>query len=97
MYNEILHPSSILDDTYSELRIYPNPSNNKFKLALPDNMVNRDLVLTITDMYGKVYLKSLYTSIDKIIEFDTNLSTGVYIINIRTDSDNLTSKLIIKD
>ncbi|MDD4236270.1 MAG: S8 family peptidase [Bacteroidales bacterium] len=97
LYNEILHPSSILDDTYSELRIYPNPSNNKFKLALPDNMVNRNLVLTITDMYGKVYLKSLYTSIDKIIEFDTNLSTGVYIINIRTDSYNLTSKLIIKD
>lgn len=73
------------------ISIYPNPSNGKFKVNI-DTEGNK--VVTLVDYTGKVIAKK--SNDGKTFNFnETSLSTGVYIIQIKTNQGLSTRKIVI--
>jgi hypothetical protein len=77
----------------TSIKIYPNPANNEFTIALNNNL---DADIKIYNMLGKVVYQGS-TSNGKIeVRTNGNLTSGLYIVSATTD-DNKTiqSKLIV--
>jgi hypothetical protein len=84
-----------------DIKIYPNPySNNNLLLDFKNITSNTLVYLTIMDINGNLILKNSIVipenkEINIIPNMIDNLSQGVYIINIRTPSGDITKKIII--
>jgi len=78
---------NISDSNKSKFSIYPNPTNGKFSLELENNAT-----VSILDMRGRV----LYSDEKKagISNMDHKLSSGTYIIQVRTAEGTASKKLI---
>jgi uncharacterized protein YjdB len=87
--------SSIDDEnSISTVTIYPNPStDNLFNIVLPELKANDLATVTITDMNGK---NLLVTPISSSTTINHNLSSGLYLVTIRSNELNVTKKLIVK-
>ncbi len=70
------------------INIYPNPTSNY--IMVPQSMV--DYNYTIHDISGKQVYQGAISS-EKI---DLNLNSGMYLLNITTDLNNITRKIIVK-
>jgi len=84
-----------IDDFNAEnFRIYPNPSNNIFNIKIRNvNTFNID----IYDVTGKLMVqkKNVNTN-NNIYPLDmSSFSSGIYFLNISTDSSKVTKKLIL--
>ena len=74
------------------MNIYPNPNNGQFTIA------NSELIseVFITDLQGKtVYINTNVNSKNLNIEMD-NLERGMYMINIKTETDNITETIVVQ-
>ena len=87
--------SSIGDEnSISTVTIYPNPStDNLFNVVLPELKANDLATVTITDINGK---NLSVTPISSSTTFNHNLSSGLYLVTIRSSELNVTKKLIVK-
>jgi len=91
-YVEVYDLSAVLSSdsfTSSKFNIYPNPTKNSFTIDLKDNLE-----------YKKV---NIYNSLGQFIKSNkeltintTNLSTGIYFVQIETNQGKATKKLVIE-
>jgi 3-deoxy-D-manno-octulosonate 8-phosphate phosphatase KdsC-like HAD superfamily phosphatase len=78
-----------VDDAVS---IYPNPnSDGKLYIKSNGNLIKE---VEIFDILGKSMIKSS-VSADKVIAI-SNLSSGVYLVNLKTSDAVITRKLVVR-
>ena len=76
-------------DSNSDFILYPNPATDRLQIS---NLLKRDIVL-VYDLFGKTYkLSQTHHQQTRTIEV-SNLSTGLYILNIINPSKNKTQTL----
>lgn len=78
--------------------VYPNPAVNDVFVDLSLENVSDNVNLQVVDIQGKVVMTQNFANVksDKLQLNVTNLNTGVYVINIRTE-EGFTSARFIKD
>ncbi|MRT92927.1 T9SS type A sorting domain-containing protein [Ancylomarina sp. 16SWW S1-10-2] len=80
-----------IEEEIGEMKIYPNPCRNAFKLQLGSS--NQDFSLDIFDLTGKkVYSKKERNSGDNTIRVES-LKNGIYIVRVRLDGKVMSSKI----
>ncbi len=91
--NELLNSNN--EDEY--FHIYPNPSNGNITLLTDENY--KDIKLKLYSSDGKqVFSKELESSQNNNIKLNTaTLNSGVYILNIVTESTTVSKKIIIQN
>lgn len=82
------NPSSSLDDSDINFKIYPNPNSGSFVI----NYAGTDAHLKITDVNGRVLLqkKGAFLTVDV-----NNLNNGIYIVKIITNDDIFAKQIIV--
>jgi len=73
--------------------IYPNPSTSATTIKLPSNIDKA--VVKIYDNLGRVVKNQSITNIDNIVT-TSDLTTGSYIVVVRTDYGNATKTLLVE-
>jgi hypothetical protein len=81
-------PLSITQNITEEISIYPNPASSYIQLQ----GISNDSLIQLYSMTGKKVLETKVNSEDPI---PLNLSTGVYLVRVMSDSKVITKKLII--
>ncbi len=83
----------------NSIRIVPNPNKGSFTIGgtIADG---HDAAIKITDVLGKVvytdYVPVADGKIDAKVQLPGTLSPGLYLLNLRTGSDNFFSKIIVE-
>jgi len=82
------------------MQVYPNPATNQVKIDLSLEYFNSQVNLNIVDLNGRVVHTQLLETVQQkqLIYLNVeSLPTGVYMINIISDQQQLTKKLTIVD
>ena len=82
---------SNLDNTLSQLAVYPNPVVNELSVNLPSNVKNAQI--NIFDVAGRSVIKTEVKKSSDNINV-SNLAKGVYIVEIKTTNGVVTKKII---
>jgi hypothetical protein len=86
-------PTEIIKiDGVKEASVYPNPANNSFVIDIPYN--NQQVAVTIMDMIGRV-VKSFSTTESKLTVQSAELSNGLYMIQLKSETSSSIYKLEI--
>ena len=81
--------TGITEETVSDYKVYPNPSEGIFNIEIPESEINKPL--TVMDLTGRVVLsKKTGNSFENINLSD--LSAGIYILTI----DHLSKKIVVE-
>jgi len=87
-------PLSTGDTTFSNLKIYPNPTNGIVNIDLGNTNLDSKSIVKLFDIQGRIIsTKEMHTTIDNINV--SNLSDGVYLISIENGSSKTTKKIIL--
>ena len=80
----------------ANFRVYPNPVTDVVNIL--SNGFDNNLMVTIVSLSGKTLVKeSLSNNAGSYsLQVKNRLSTGIYLLNINSDSNNYTTKLIVK-
>ena len=81
-------------ESQKELIVGPNPSNGEFFIKVPES-VNIDKTLIITDKLGQIVYTDAFKD-EKIFLNLRNLSSGTYVINVKTSNNDYSSLIIIQ-
>jgi hypothetical protein len=84
--------TAITDIKTSAINIYPNPATDNINISLPENV--SQAVFTLYDMQGRILIRQEVSSKESVAV--NNLSSGIYIYNVRTSKQNYQGKLIRK-
>jgi hypothetical protein len=88
-----------IDDNplFGEIRIFPNPNDGYFTLELSE--YSGDLEVLVTDMYGRLILARDFDDIQGTFKTDLQLydvSHGIYLITLKTETAVTSRKLMIR-
>jgi hypothetical protein len=72
------------------LLIYPNPTNGIIQIR---NELSSDANLIITDITGKLIIKSQLSKLNNQIDL-SNIVNGLYLLIIQTENQTYTTKII---
>lgn len=86
----------ILIDEVNNFRIWPNPVNDVLNIALPDASGFEKVFYTVYDLSGKIVVKGTEQIGDAIEVSTTQLSKGVYFIEIESNGVKSTQKFVKK-
>lgn len=75
----------------NEYSITPNPANSSLEIVSKNNNAG---TITITDFTGKIILQEKIIGMKNINT--TNFTNGIYMININSNSKNMTSKFVVQ-
>ncbi len=86
-----------LNASIQKFAVYPNPSKGSFNLNFVSNS-NQKITFTIVDITGKVIQTSTQavSTGQNNIAFDTQLSAGIYMIELNASGVNYTQRLVIE-
>jgi hypothetical protein len=73
------------DDAISDVTAYPNPViGNHFVVKTPDYLINKQITITLTDLFGKVvYQKTVMNTSGTIdVQLDRNVKLGIYVLKV---------------
>ncbi|NEN23197.1 T9SS type A sorting domain-containing protein [Cryomorpha ignava] len=94
----IIDPLGIDDDAAgNSVRFYPNPTRGQMSIALSLTEVATDVQMNITDITGKsVAQRMIQTAKDgDVISLDlSGYAKGIYLVNLKSDSFNLTERVV---
>jgi len=78
---------------YKYLKVYPNPSNGKFKIESYNNFINSIEIFNIVGqkVFSKNYLKKSKSEIDI-----SNQNNGIYFLSVTTNDKTFTTKIILQ-
>ena len=80
---------------YTEALIYPNPIKEGLLKIVLNDLPNDSVIIYLYDVNGKEVLNKTYNHTYNIIELDINaLVKGTYFLNMQTNSQSLTYKII---
>jgi photosystem II stability/assembly factor-like uncharacterized protein len=82
--------TSIEEFNNNNFKVYPNPNNGNFELNLNNELSN----VTITDVTGLKVAE--LKNVSDLQYLNLNLSKGLYIVNIVSDSNSSTIKVIVE-
>ena len=89
MNNDFAENNALFDFKFN---CYPNPSKNKLKVQYE---MNTNGSLKLLNIEGKTLINQKTLSGSQKIEIDTHkLKKGIYFINLSSDSESLTKKII---
>jgi hypothetical protein len=80
------------------LQLYPNPtSNNQFNILSPE-LAGKTVNMTIADLNGRIIDQQEFSNFDRLqkVTPQTSLSTGVYLVKLESDGQQVDSKLIVE-
>ena len=87
-------PLSTEDTTFSNLKIYPNPTTGFVNIDLGNQNLESNSIVKLFDIQGRmISTKEMKTAIDNINI--SNLSDGVYLITIENGSSRTTKKIVL--
>ncbi len=87
-------PLAIEDTTFSNLKIYPNPTTGFVNIDLGNQNLESNSIVKLFDIQGRmISTKEMKTAIDNINI--SNLSDGVYLITIENGSSRTTKKIVL--
>jgi len=96
-YNGVLH-TGISDIGISDLKVYPNPSRNKFIIVFSSNTI-QNLDVRVVNMIGEIILKDRLDAFigeyTKQINLKEN-AKGIYFLEIETNDGVINKKLILQ-
>jgi hypothetical protein len=86
---------SLSNDSFNieDFKMYPNPAKGFTTIELPINLESG--VVKIYDNLGRVVKNQSITNIDNIVT-TSDLTTGSYIVVVRTDYGNATKTLLVE-
>ena len=88
----------IQDNTLSEMKIYPNPASNNVTISIMSKI--SDIArIQITNLAGQVVSNQNQNMENGVNQFQiniSNLASGLYLVNIKTNTGRSTQKLIKK-
>jgi len=74
--------------------LFPNPLTDKqFNVGISGLELGATATVTVSDLNGRI---ALVTKVGSSAKVNHNLAAGMYLVNIRTTSFNVTKKLIVK-
>jgi len=76
---------------YSQLELYPNPSNDRVHIDLKESIIHEIYLMDVT---GKVLKTYKSTDHQNILNLE-GLLPGIYLITVKTNNANICKKLII--
>lgn len=86
---------SVTDNIEENIHLYPNPANSFVNIEIPNSILNQNTKLNFYDSNGKQILSKQIQN--QISEFDINdWNSGIYYIEIFTDTQKYFKKLVIK-
>lgn len=91
--NSFTNINSITSDN-NKLNIYPNPAINYLSISLK-NVKDKVNSITVTDFLGKEIDRSFSKNENDIIISVDDLCAGIYLVNVKTNSDLMSKKIII--
>ena len=77
----------------SEMLLYPNPATSSFTIKLPSN--TEFFQVRIFNMIGELVSNKLYNGNDIIINDISNLSSGSYTVELKSESRSWKKKLVV--
>jgi hypothetical protein len=87
----------------TSMNVFPSPAKSGQQVSIVVNNFNKNdskVTLMVTDLLGKrVVMKEVNNTdgnIREYLNFDSNLTTGIYIVTLVGSSENISSKLIIE-
>lgn len=83
----------------SDLRIYPNPSTDRFIISMAAKHMVKDAQLIVRDLTGRVVWQQQYKDIDNSFYQQLDMSAypkGIYIAELRADGERVTRKLVLQ-
>lgn len=86
-----------VENTPSEINVYPNPTSGKFTVYglrfIPMNIGSNNYALEIYDISGE---KIFNQTIDRKQEtVNLNVPNGIYFLNVKTENESFTKKIVI--
>jgi len=81
-----------------DIKIFPNPSSGKFTVEInKTNTKEKDIEIKLFNMLGQeVYTsKSVFVNNKETIELDESIAQGAYILQVKEEVDNVSTKRII--
>ena len=82
---------SVVDFVENGFKIYPNPNSGVFNI---ESSLNENYELVLYDVFGRqVYTNNFTNSLNRIDV--SNLSKGVYFVNISSEEKEFTQKIVI--
>lgn len=68
-----------------QVKLYPNPVNDRLNIQLPGNMNNAALIFTVYNMQGQKMLQLNYPAYSKTAELNTTaIDKGLYILQVQS-------------
>jgi subtilisin-like proprotein convertase family protein len=87
-------PLATEDTTFSNLKIYPNPTTGIINIDLGNQNLESNSIVKLYDIQGRIIsTKEMKTAVDNVNI--SNLSDGVYIITIENGSSKTTKKIVL--
>lgn len=86
-------PSSITDEAFANLNVYPNPSNGKFTVVCDE--FDGDVTFQLFNVSGEVVNEKVVSN-EQVVEFANELSAGTYFLRIISGDKVATRKVIIE-
>lgn len=85
---------SVNENVVNALNVYPNPATDQLNVAFDATSVS---TVELTDLTGKVIATQIAKVGANTVSFETsNVNAGVYFVNIKNATGNVTQKVIIK-
>jgi hypothetical protein len=84
--------SNIIDLSFEDLKIYPNPNNGLFTITNSQEMTD----VVITDLQGKIIYNSRNINLKKVNVELNNFERGMYMINIKTNNGIVTKTVTVQ-
>ncbi len=78
----------------SSLKIYPNPTNGEITIHSPDFTYNK---LDVINLTGKKVTEQVFDqSANETAQYNFNLNSGIYILNLYKGNQKISKKLVVK-
>lgn len=85
------------NEVFGDVLVYPNPSNGIYTIEMKGVLTNKNIIFNVYNVMGQIVYKDETKVHDNFISKQINLSNltqGVYFINIIQDNKSLTAKVI---
>jgi hypothetical protein len=84
--------NATFDNAITSFSVSPNPANDFITISNSENVLVN--AISITDLNGRVVKQNSFTDVTNVQVNISDLSSGVYMMNITTDKGSVTKKII---